>query len=305
MNPEIISLTSAGLTYGAVWYADKRAISRAAGNTNTFESEVTGQAIEEAAARRQAFTQSLGRKAVKPLACLAAATAGFGVFAATEQSDTEYLAPKPKIEVVVDHSGATGLSFGDRIPANEQINTIAGQFIDEDTKGEALIASGGNIRSTAIANIPKYEPFGGAPLRQATKLALDKSQNSNVLVITNGNSVGNTEALIKKAKRKDVKVFVANIEADSQATTELKAEKQLAEATGAKFWTVKQDNFDNVAKSVGDTISPANPESGGSSKWPLGLFAVLGIGGAIGLLRQKRRGQIIGDIPPEGVKEQL
>lgn len=297
IQPEAISVISAGVAYGATWIAEKQ-VFKAGPMQNTPKTyEAAGQAIEASTIQKQS---RLGRRVVQPLALLVAASTGFGAYAATQEPTTITQEPSGAVGVVVDHSGATALAFEGNQPANIQINTVAEQFIDKDVKGKAYIASNNQVESAKIKDIPASEPFGNAPLGQAMGTALAETRDGSVVFISNGNEAGKVQDLEESAEANNNKLFVVNVETVDQPKNTLQAEKELAEAMGGEYWKANEDNLDDVASKVKEAVQPASQESGGSDKWPLVLFGGMLIAGTIGTLRQKFRGQLISDVTPKG-----
>lgn len=306
MTPEVISTVAASAGYAVGLVGQYTAERQAVNNTVRLQLEAATTAVERDAAqaeseRQMKFRKWVGRNATAPVALLASSVIGAFTYGMTQKPATEYQAPATNVEMVVDHSGATGLEFENEMPASQQINVIAEQFINEDIEGEALIASNGKVTSAEIEDVTANEPFGNAPIKQATNLAFEKSQNGNVLVITNGNKLGDTEALAEKAEQTNSKVFVVNIETVDQPKNKLQAEQQLAEDTGGKYWKADEDNLDNVAKEVKDTVQPAEQGKDGSGKWPFAVFGAIGLAGIFGVRRRTKKGQIIPGKSPKGV----
>lgn len=189
------------------------------------------------------------------------------------------------LEVVVDHSGATALNDGKAV---RETNMVAGLFTEENKiQAGAVLASSGLVREVKIANVDKDVPFGDAPMEQATLLALDKSkaynttagntnekvENAGVLVLTNGNSVGNSANVIATATASKTPVFVVNVEAKTsdQATTE--ELKKIAKETGAKYWGANDENIEDVKDQVKDALETGKENRKSNNRWPLRIVA--------------------------------
>jgi hypothetical protein len=297
MSPEAISqvAAAAGLAGGVALEA--RAQHNAEKNGENLQLEAATRAIAEKQANAAAPTRAtrtrrwLGRHATAPLALLAAGAMGMGVYSLEQQPETITPPVQPKLEMVVDHSGATNLSL-DGKPTVLQVNALASEFAGSKTQGEALVASQGTVNKMPISKVEKSTPFGPAPLEQATTLAIDTSSAVNgqdsVLVITNGNSVGDTAKLTKQAKKEHTPVFVVNVENATQTADDLKGDlEKLAKDTGGKYWDANKGNLEEVADSVKATLEPAEAKSSKPAKWPIIEFgAVLALAG-VGMFRRR------------------
>ena len=175
------------------------------------------------------------------------------------------------------------------------------EFTNLDVKAEALVASDGRVKSTSIDKVEGFTPFGDAPLAEATGLGLDKAgQNGEVLILTNGNSLGDTDKLAEQAEKTNAKVFVVNIENGDQANT-LTDEQKLAESTGGKYWNANEASLANVADDVHETLIPAaTVHEDGSDKWPIIPFAGMILLGAAGYSVRKSNGTIASLKSPQG-----
>lgn len=300
MSPEVLSQVAAvaGGTVG--WYAEQRAIKNAVINAERIELEAATAAVSETQAavdtepsRGFRVRQWIGRNAMAPLTMLVAGAAGMAAYAYKQEPQVILPPTQPKLEMVVDHSGATNLAL-DGTRSVVEVNSLANQIAGKDIQGEALVAGNGTVGRMPIRKVSQNRPFGPAPLEQATSLALEtstanaaKGQNS-VLVITNGNSVGDTAKLTRQAKRDETPVFVVNVESASQTSHGLKAElKGLAKDTGGQYWDANKGNLSEVADNVQATLSPAETKKNESPKWPIIEFgAMLAIAG-VGFFRRR------------------
>lgn len=302
---------------GAGWLAERRAIHNAQVNAQRIELEAATSAIaqsQEAAkaagnesvpSRGYRFRQWIGRNAMAPLTMLVAGAAGMAAYAYARDPQVVVPPTQPKLEMVVDHSGATSLAL-DGTPSVVEVNKLAREVTDQNIQGEALVAGNGKVQAMPIKKVGKNTPFGPAPLEQATSLALDKStanavkgQNS-VLVITNGNSVGDTKKLAAKAEHNQTPVFVVNVEGANKTPHDLKGDLQsLAKGTGGQYWDANKGNLTEVADSVQATLSPAEVKSSKSFPWPVIEFgALLAVAGA-GFFRRRSQYATLKDFKGE------
>src|ERR1035438_989817 len=143
------------------------------------------------------------------------------LFTAGFANPPETTAPAP-IEVVVDHSGATDLSI-DGAPVLPAINKIADSFkaSSDYYDIEAYIDTGGQTYTEKISNVDSLFLGGYAPLDDGTNKALEqaavakntgKSKNSALVVITNGNPIGDPGIIIAEADKSKTPVYVVNVE---------------------------------------------------------------------------------------------
>ncbi|HVV66856.1 MAG TPA: hypothetical protein VHB72_02150 [Candidatus Saccharimonadales bacterium] len=306
MSPEVLSQVAA-VAGGAVgFYAEKRAIDNAMENAKLIELEAATAAVAQSEVAAEASSelasqpsfgfrvrQRLGRSALAPLTMLVAGAAGMATFAYKQENQVVLPPTQPKLEMVVDHSEATNFAINGTRSIIE-VNSLADQIAGKGIHGEALVASSGVVQAMPIRKVNKNVPFGFAPLEQATSLALDKSTantakgQDSVLVITNGNSVGDTKKLAEQAERDETPVFVVNVESADQTSHDLKDELEgLAKDTGGKYWEANKGNLSEVADSVQATLSPAEAKSSHTPKWPIIEFGAMLAVSAVGLFRRR------------------
>jgi len=230
---------------------------------------------------------------------------------APESTDAEQ--SPPTLEIVIDHSGATGLAIGDK-PVVSQINSIVSQFVDVDNlKVEAIVSSAGTETPMRIKKVSSSEPFGVADLPSAMDMALSRASelapvqengeskaSAGVLLITNGNTGGKPKAVLAKAKQNlhesgvTTPIFVVNVEGSKASRTVTEDLKTIAEKTGAQYWAADIDNLSSVAEDVRKTvIADTGKEDSGSDKLPLRILGGVGVLG-LGNLYRKRRNMPFG-----------
>ena len=287
---EIISQIAGVAGYAAGQIAEQRALRNAQNNALNLQLEAATNAVEAADNEQQSKQNRMrvwaGRNVLAPIACLGFGAAGLVTYAAKQDPEVIFPPNLPKLEMVVDHSGATRLSLGGT-PSVEQIDKLSQELVIKEIKGEALVASDGQVKAMPIDKVNDHEPFGDAPLKQATSLAIDKSNSDqgSVLVITNGNTIGNianTKQIIRQAKRKKTPVFVVNVENNQQDSNQLNEEQLLAKATGGKYWNANQKNLDQVSASVKRTLVPQEAKTSNPNRWPIiefgGALLIAGVG---------------------------
>lgn len=311
MNPEMVNEVTAlaGVAgYVAGMVADQVAVRRAARQaiplTETWDLALADDENQTAEPSRTAqAARRTGRVLFAELALVGGIAAGLNAYAWAPESTAVEQAP-PTLEIVVDHSGATGLALqGDTKPVVAEVNQVVNEFSGvSNVKAEAIVASSGTQLSMKVDKVVSNQPFGNADMASATSLALSRAAetqpvsadgtlkpNAGVLIITNGNEVGKTQAVVKQATQQygpaSVKtpVFVVNVEgakAGEQVAHDLQA---LATQTGAQYWSADKDNLDSVAKAVRSTIISSEVKSaGGPDKAPLKLLGGLTVLAAIG-----------------------
>lgn len=313
MNPEIVrDITVAGsvIGLGVGMAAEQFAIRRSAKNVTAL-SETWGLEDQEAdstvpeQSRLRAAAQSIGR-AVGPLALTACVAGGLNAYAyAPENNSVQQAAPT--LEVVVDHSGATALAL-EGTPVVNEINQVVKQFKGiARFKTEAIVAGSGTTTTMKLEKVADVQPFGQSDLASATSLALSRAAqvtpsregagykpNAGVLIITNGNGVGNAKSIAALASQeyagKTVKtpVSVVNVEGGKASPAVTESLKTVAAKTGGKYWSAEQGNLDQVAKAVRAKIESGAIETGGSpDKLPLKVLGGLVVAAAVETFRRR------------------
>ncbi len=312
MNPNIVNELTvvAGVAgYAAGLVADELAVRRAA-KLDTEMNEawaIAADATDESEPRMRRLASRVGNLAVTPLALAGSVALALNMYAWVPEASADEQSP-PTLEVVVDHSGATGLAIGGE-PVVNQINKVVSQFVKVDNlKVEAIVSSSGTETAMRINKVATSEPFGVADLPAAMNLALSRASelapvqangesqaSAGVLLITNGNSAGKTKSVVTKAQQNQVEagvttpIFVVNVEgakASQAVTDDLKA---IAKKTGASYWAADTDNLASVAKDVRETIvNDTNNDSNGSDKTPVKILGIVGVLGIGSLFRSRR-----------------
>lgn len=198
------------------------------------------------------------------------------------------------LEVVVDHSGDTIFEVGGVAPVFE-INNLVGQFSEKNLVTEGIVANSGRVRSMKLAEVKADKPFGDAPLAQATQLALDKAglqlkqRSAGILIITNGNKVGNQEALAAQASAHKTPVFIVNVESAQKNDPALTAGfKKLTKTSEGKYWDANAVNLNDVAKDVKKTLVPKETTVPIPNRTPLKVVGAALLLAGVEFLRKRK-----------------
>ena len=222
----------------------------------------------------------------------------------TESKDVKPAA----IEVVVDHSGATGLRIGSAQPIAPEIDQIADDFVSNShIVSNAFVASFSSVTETNVSKVDSMAPSGDAPLDTALVSALNatgldkegkKTKSDSVVVITNGNYIGSPSAVISESKAQGyTPVYVVNVEGAQATSTQYISEyEQIVSGTKAKhpYWNANSKNINTVAQEVENTLTPAEHEQNKSNpNRNLFIFGALFSGLAFTqAFRSRRRGVV-------------
>jgi hypothetical protein len=259
-----VAATAAGLAAGA--WADRKAINRAAEERQAL-AEVWSLDDEQPEATPRTNRIRRAGRYVTALAVSAGLAAGLSAEAWVPLHEHADQQTPPALEVVVDHSGATALSLNGNQPVDSEINSVVKQLGGiEDVNAEAWLAGSGEAKPMTLEQATRAPAFGDAPLEQAMQSALGRAgfaaakrqspgqHDASVVVITNGNNIGQPRAVAKEAKLKgNAPVFVVNVEGtDGKTAQDL---QKIAEQTHGKYWDVRQDNLNSVAGDVKKTIT--------------------------------------------------
>lgn len=248
--------------------------------------------------------RSIARVALGPLMAVGA-LGGFANGMAWEP-DTAVRQVPPQLEVVVDHSAATGLNGGH---AAKEISQLSHEFTDKKrVTATAFLARGSEVVSVEISKVDKDVPFGDAPLDTAIGNALDRANldrtkairrnhklGTGVLVLTNGNSIGDPTAVAEKAESVPVPLFIVNVEAgksNQQTTKDLQA---TAKQTKGQYWDANTTNVTEVAKEVKHQLVPEKVQDTRPNRNPLRVVAAALSAGTLGLVYKRRREMTLGN----------
>jgi len=303
MSPEIIfaGATVAGGLIGA--YADQRATE----NLAQKEEAMHLPTVQAALAHEQAGTTDVnneqskvdqakrffGKHAVRGAVILSIAT--FGGLEAYSFVQERTNLRGASTELVVDDSGSTSNVLG-------QVQQVVGQF---DSQNPEILV--GNIGQTIPMHANQFlsfsesaagTPAGTADLYGDTSQALSKlaenSNNSsqtkgNVVVVTNGNSLGNVNDLSNTAKSQGSKVFVVNVERTGTSPQVITDLQSLAKNTGGQFWNANSANIKQVANNVKATATPEQNNIPPVDEWPIRLSGFMALFSGLGILSSRRK----------------
>jgi len=303
MSPEIIY---AGVTVAsglAGLYADQRVTE----NQASKEEEMHLPAVQDALIHEQLSEDGsrgeqskleqakrfFGKHAVRGAVVLSIAT--FGGLEAYSFVQERTNLKGASTELVVDDSGSAANVLG-------QVQQVVGQF--DSLNPETLV---GNVGQTipmhssdfkSFSETAKGTPAGTADLYGDTSQALSKlAENSknnsqtkgDVVVITNGNSLGNVKNLANTANGQGSKVFVVNVERSGTPTNVISDLKYLSKTTGGKFWNANSANVGQVASDVKATASPEQNNIPPTDEWPIRISGFMSLLGGLGILASRRK----------------
>lgn len=314
MSPELIATSAAAIGGGLGYLADKHAVNKLHSNSEAMylsavqeavrakQSDSINEPTKTEPKKREILVRAISSTAVRTaLAFSVAATFGIEAYTLTQPD-----APtaNPNLELVVDDSG----SVSNVLP---QVKKVVSQF--DSVNPETLIGNLGlsiptkSKKFNSFVDNPKIAlPAGDAPLYDQTNFALgrivENSKNTNtqgngeVVVVTNGNRIGDINSIIGQAKEQQSKVYVVNVERDGTSSTTLTNLHKLAYKTGGKFWSANVSNLDSVAKSVKTNTTPQKEHVQEQNQLPyqiLGLFPLI----VAGSMYFNRRNLITGKNP--------
>lgn len=231
---------------------------------------------------------------IGPLAIYGAVA--LGVLGATWAPDVPATVHRPQLELVIDHSGATALGSPSTL---EKINGIANQFVDRKIDSEAVVSRSGEVRIVKTSDVSKDFAFGDALLDQALQTALDNTQRARdaeagtvasdkkaaIVVVTNGNSIGEPEGVVAKAKAAGTVINIVNVEPDasnkvpsSKATSDkLKA---IVTQTSGTYWDSANADPTKIREKIVSTLHSDKKPLKKPVNWPkraLGSLPLLGL----------------------------
>jgi hypothetical protein len=278
----------AGAAIGAA--ADTYAVHKMSKSQEEFHLPTVEAAIEADQAEandedqkrsRLAFLKGLGGKTVRlALPVVVGVSVGMLADVFTPQHLPNNQA---KIELVVDDSGAVESVL-------PQVQEIVSQF--DTTNNQTIV---GNVGSpvqmkantfTSWSNSGAGSPAGAAPLSEQVSLAFNQLVQSDsqteptksaLVIVTNGNSIGNLAQIENQAAKENVVVDPINVERKGTSPGLVKGLENLAGDTDGKFYDVNASNLSHVAKSVRANIVPNQLPAPDQDQVPLliGSFALM------------------------------
>lgn len=237
---------------------------------------------------RMSKLKQVGSRAVSTLALTAALAAGANAYAWS--GDEQPNSQEPKVELVVDRSGAT--AYGDTPTAEAETNRLAKNLAGEDSiDTTALIGKGGQTLPSKPGDVPSVEPFGDAPMREAFSTAVadlrlqerehpqaqDKKKSEAIVVATNGNEFGSSGDVVEKAKEVDARVYIVDVAQGTDAKTAAQF-RRIAEKTGGEYLDREDLQKTDVARQVADELAPSkDKKKKEDDKWPEKIFGLLSL----------------------------
>lgn len=234
----------------------------------------------------QGMVRRLGRAAISTSA-LIGIPVGLTIGLAW-QGETPVKRQLPIVEVVIDASGATASADNGK-PAQDIYNYAYAIDGESKVKTEAYISSGGSFQQGTIDMLTIDTPQGGGDLPAAATSALNGSntvkaealngesnQAVGIVVLTNGNTIGDPNDIINKAQPTKTPVYVVNVETKVRDQAKNEALKVIAEQTGGQYWTVADTNPEEVAGKVADNLKQVTTREKHAKQpnWPLRLVSL-------------------------------
>jgi hypothetical protein len=295
LSQEIIISGAGAASYAAGIVADQLAIRKAGANRANL-AEFGGPDFEAAdtavSIGRIGSAKRVGLAAISMVAIGSGAAGSlltYGAFPGETQQ--EQFAP---LITVADRTGST--KFGDgEVKPFQHINDIAAGVYDHVKSNNILLAISSRAETVTkdelISNDPKYNAFGpSSAMTLATSTALDSAKNhgngtamtrgSNVLIVTNGNVIGDTDTIISTAKANEAAIFIVNTEGDKADPATIVSLRAISEQTGAQYWSGTTTNVDEIAKVVNNTYKTAETKTDKPLRSPalvLGGLLVVGV----------------------------
>lgn len=239
---------------------------------------------EVSSAERESFMRRASRIGRSSLVGIGILAGGFNGYA--WQPETVEVTP-PFLGVVVDHSGAVGANSKIR----DSVDNIVTGIDLGDIDVTAYVAGYGEVKPMDPSRVPSQEAFGDAPIESAVNTALaqardnrfkskDLNAGAGVLVITNGNLPGSTDALIQTAKADRTAISVVNIEGESDPAV-VNELKKTAKQTGGAYFNVETAKTDQMITIIEESLEASSLIKDQPNRWPLkglaGLSAVWAI----------------------------
>ncbi|MBI5357287.1 VWA domain-containing protein [Candidatus Saccharibacteria bacterium] len=276
--------------YASMLVAERNIVKHAAQERQPL-NEIIGETIEQS---QNPSIKDRINKFVGPLAVAGAIAGGMVGMAFQEEGKVK---TNTNLQMVVDRSGGTRAEVSDGTAA-DSVNEILEEFASHnETSADVFVAQGGRVSKANYQKvINEVRPIGGAPMQDAveqaisnvasTKLEGDNTKNA-VVVLTNGNSFGEPDSVIRKARKADVSVFIKNIDASS---SDSKSMNKISEKTGGQYMT-ESDDPEKLYEQVKDKSSGQELRQAPDSKHdiPEKVLSVLLAGGILGAVGRARR----------------
>lgn len=251
----------------------------------------------QATEQPEATRYGLLRRSVATLALIGAA-AGYANGEAWKPTyDRQTI--EPHLALAMDHSYAAGANGH----ANK-MNTIAEHIArNKQLRLQVVVGHNGSYDAIKIAELKQDQPYGPTSIKEATSVALgnvfsaseplpapgakpEKKRNAAVLVMTDGNTIGEVRSVKEKAQRQgDVPVMIVNTGKNQGPVA--KTLRAIAKRTGGKYWDSKESPK-KIAAYIAErvTVKKIERKVDGGDRTPL---KILGAGLVLLALRQFKR----------------
>ena len=303
LNQEVLITGVSSASYIAGIIAEQMAIRKAGANrANLAEYGGDDFATSESSVSEGMVgtVKKLGLAAVSFVAIGAGGAGALIVYGAMPgETHQEQFAP---LITVADRTGSTRFRDGAEKPF-KQINDIAGGVSGLVKDNEILLALSNKTQTVTVSeltsNDPQYNAFGpSSAMTVATSTALDKAKNrsadgsekkgSNVLIVTNGNSIGYTNTIVSTAKSNDAAVFIVNTQGDKADPATIVNLQAISEKTGAQYWSGTSTEVTQIAKVVNNKFKTAETTTQKPLRGPAAILGgLLLVGVANNLKRTK------------------
>lgn len=219
---------------------------------------------QEELSRKEKF----GRYVVGPLALTGAVVGLANGLAWQHEAPDEH--DIPRVQLVVDYSGATGVGEpGSRpVDTTNKVVDIFADRNDDDFSVQAYVAHAGGVTSREPDTVDNLTPFGRAPLDQALTHALDSvttevipsdddEKNAAIVVVTNGNSIGGVNSVVSRADKQGANASVYVVNVKDTITEKQQADLEaIATKTGGQYWTEQEATTENISSIIEDLEPP-------------------------------------------------
>lgn len=257
---------------------------------------------------------SLRKRIITPaLAVLALSGVGGGLVEMALRNDTPDAKTYPSLGIVVDHSfevsekqyGGDGSvkkidSLAAKIASNPNLDTDVylshGEIykpadkaseIKKDGKGSSPSGSQSMIKPTADALKNAFGQSGAKIAKPSSKNEVEPVNTAAVLVVTDGNTIGNPKVVTNMSKAYGgIRFYIADSGSKSRSSDLNTAVqlKKIARETNGEYWRISENNSSSIEKTITDTLKPRVVEVEESKQgWIIGALgaAVLITGGSL------------------------
>jgi len=232
-------------------------------------------------------------KRINPLIAIALGATGIFCVEAISAHQTNIITPAA-LEIVVDHSGATRYPYEGQAATLTEIDKLV-LDLNSDTQisSEAFVGSAGGVIQMSPSDIEikavTKQVAGDSVLDVGFNQALqstatsktDKKRNQAIVVITNGNAIGDPSTFVTSLKKQDkTPIYVVNVEdvknADPANLTEF---TQIGNIAGGNHWNANSKNLATITKEVEKNLKPEITPEKSSSNLALDILgaSVLGL----------------------------